>query len=152
MPRSAAPPPHRRHPPRRLLRVRDRVVTLCGIFCDRYLTPDSLRALRDCESLSGEGDIRLLLSHSPDSALALSPASRIDLVVAGHTHGGQVALPLLGPPITFSGVPRVVSAGGLHTLDGHHVYVSRGIGREGNQAPRVRFLCPPEVSIINLTQ
>lgn len=132
------------------VRVRDRVVTLCGISCDWYVTSVSRKALRDCEALPGDSDFRILLSHLPDGALALSPASRIDLVVSGHTHGGQIVLPLLGPPVTFSRVPRTVAAGGLHRLNGHPIYVSRGVGCESGQAPRVRFRCPPEVSIINI--
>lgn len=40
----------------------------------------------------GRGDVRLLLAHRPDAALLLPPQPRTDLVVAGHTHGGQVAL------------------------------------------------------------
>lgn len=132
------------------VRVRDRLITVCGISYDRLLTATLPNVLRNFEVLPGQDDIRILLSHSPDSVLALPSKSRIDLTVAGHTHGGQVALPLFGPPITFSRLPRSVGAGGLHTINGHPIYVSRGVGCEGNQAPRVRFLCPPEISIINI--
>ena len=130
--------------------VRDRIVTLCGVSSYSCSTPASMKALRECESLPGEDDIRILLCHSPDGALALSPSSRIDLVVSGHTHGGQIVFPLIGPLVTFSHVPRNVGAGGLHILNGHPVYVSRGVGRESSQAPCVRFLCPPDVSVVNL--
>jgi hypothetical protein len=86
----------------------------------------------------------------PDVALGLRPGSRIDLVVAGHTHGGQVVLPGFGPPMTLSHVPRAVAAGGLHDLGGNAIYVSRGVGCERGQAPRIRFLCPPEVSLLEV--
>jgi predicted MPP superfamily phosphohydrolase len=72
------------------------------------------------------------------------------LLVAGHTHGGQVQIPFFGPPITLSRVPRSVAAGGFHSLDGRAIYVSRGIGNERGWAPRVRFLAPPEVSLLTL--
>jgi uncharacterized protein len=49
-------------------------------------------------------------------------------------------------------VPRFVAAGGYHVLDGRPIYVSRGVGYEGGQAPRIRFLCPPEVSLRILTE
>jgi GH43 family beta-xylosidase len=101
------------------------------------------------ESEPGD-DIRILLSHRPDVVLGLRRDSRIDLVVAGHTHGGQIVVPGFGPPMTLSNVPRAVAAGGLHRINENAVYVSRGVGCERRQAPRVRFLCPPEVSLIAL--
>jgi uncharacterized protein len=70
--------------------------------------------------------------------------------VAGHTHGGQVQLPIVGPPSIASRVPREVGAGGLHELDGRRIYVSRGVGVERGQAPLLRFGAVPEVSLITL--
>jgi predicted MPP superfamily phosphohydrolase len=72
------------------------------------------------------------------------------LTLSGHTHGGQLQLPLVGPLTTASNVPRDVAAGGLHSLDGRRLYVSRGIGVERDQAPRLRFGAPPEISIVTL--
>ena len=97
--------------------------------------------------------MRLLLAHRPDVGLTLPGRPRTDLVVAGHTHGGQVRLPLIGPPMILSDVPREVAAGGLHNLgEGRRVYVSRGVGVEhGGHAPRLRFLSPPEISLLTLT-
>jgi hypothetical protein len=111
---------------------------------------------RAAEFLAGLGadlgteELLLLAAHYPDAALDLPPDSRVDLTIAGHTHGGQVRIPFFGPPITLSRVPRRVAGGGLHELQGNALYVSRGVGCERASAPRVRLNCPPEVSLLTL--
>lgn len=128
------------------IRLGDRLLTLLGLGESEA----SYRALVDFEDEPGDGDIRLVLSHMPRAVMELRRDSRVDLVVAGHTHGGQVVLPLLGPPIVLSPLPRTIAAGGLHDYNGNGVYVSRGLGLERHQAPPIRFLCPPEVSVLTL--
>lgn len=131
------------------IRVGDRRITIGGK--DNDDDGRAARALaRDLAAGPGAGDVRILLSHHPDPVLQLAPDTRIDLVVAGHTHGGQVQLPLIGPLATASRVPRHIAAGGLHVLDGRRVYVSRGVGVERGQAPKLRFRAPPEISILEL--
>ena len=88
--------------------------------------------------------------HYPVPVLSLTPGTTIDLILSGHTHGGQVALPRLGPLVTASDVPRVVAAGGLHVVDGHPIYVSTGVGLERGQAPQLRFGVPPSVALITI--
>jgi len=122
---------------------------LCGLE-NGYGSKRSLETLAAFDALDARGELRLVLAHRPDVVSTLAPASRVDLVLCGHTHGGQVQLPWIGPPFILSEVPREVGAGGLHTLDGHKLYVSRGIGWEHGHAPRVRFRCPPEVSVLTL--
>ena len=73
----------------------------------------------------------------------------IDLHLAGHTHGGQIVVPLYGPPVTLSSLPRRY-ARGLHPFGDHLINVAAGIGMEGNHAPRIRFLCPPEICVIEI--
>jgi predicted MPP superfamily phosphohydrolase len=129
--------------------VGDRRVTIGGVALN-YHGP-AARALVDrLETAPGAEDLRLLVAHRPDVALGLRPDSRVDLTVAGHTHGGQIVVPGFGPPLTLSDVPRAVAAGGLHRLDGNAIYVSRGVGHERGQAPRMRFLCPPEVAVVEI--
>jgi predicted MPP superfamily phosphohydrolase len=97
---------------------------------------------------SPPGRFHVALAHAPDFSLG---DPRADLLIAGHTHGGQVQLPFLGPLITLSRVPREQAAGGLFELAGdRQLIVSRGIGMERGYAPRIRFLCRPEVTIVHL--
>jgi uncharacterized protein len=129
--------------------VRDRDISIAGLDI-MWAPADATRTLATFAADHRADDIRIVLAHLPDAVLELPPRSRIDLVVAGHTHGGQVRFPLLGPLITLSGVPRDVAAGGLHEVSGNRIYVSRGVGSERGQAPRVRLNCRPEISIIDL--
>ena len=123
------------------------VVSVGGIS----LFGDEREAQRVAERLSDDdlAEVRILLAHKPD-AVELLEGGSVDLLVSGHTHGGQVSLPLLGPPLTASGVPRHVAAGGLHELDGTPVYVSTGVGRERDNAPQIRFGVRPSIGIIDL--
>jgi predicted MPP superfamily phosphohydrolase len=87
----------------------------------------------------------LLLSHNPDYNEKLRDR-RVKLMLAGHTHGGQVALPLLGPLVIPSQYGSKYAAGLIH--DGwKQVYVSRGVGVI---IPPVRLNCRPEVSLLVL--
>ncbi len=89
----------------------------------------------------------IVFGHAPDYALHSLSA---DLQIAGHTHGGQVRLPFLGPPITFSRVPRSWAAGVTDLGGGRTLVVSRGIGMERGSAPRLRFLCRPEIVVLHV--
>ena len=89
----------------------------------------------------------LVLGHSPDFALGRIEA---DLLVAGHTHGGQVRLPLVGALTTGCRVPRSWAAGRTDLPGGGVLLVSRGTGMERGDAPRIRFLCRPELLVIDL--
>ncbi|MEW6368543.1 MAG: phosphodiesterase YaeI [Acidobacteriota bacterium] len=87
---------------------------------------------------------RLVLSHNPDSADLLA-RFRSDLIVSGHTHGGQVVLPLIGAPLLP--VQNRERRAGLYSVGDGLLYVNRGIG---HLAP-VRFNCRPEISLFELT-
>jgi predicted MPP superfamily phosphohydrolase len=91
-----------------------------------------------------DGSFRLLLSHSPD-VLAEPVSRQADLILAGHTHGGQIVIPVVGPvyaPSRFG----VRYAGGWHAAEETLLHVSRGLSGE----QPIRWNCPPEVSWIEL--
>ncbi|MEN6408786.1 MAG: metallophosphoesterase [Anaerolineaceae bacterium] len=93
-------------------------------------------------------DFTLLLYHKPDLAYAARDQG-IDLYLTGHTHGGQVRLPIIGALYTNSIYGKTFEMG-LYHLDSMTMYVNRGLGMTGGSAPRVRFLAPPEVVVIDL--
>jgi uncharacterized protein len=94
-------------------------------------------------------DLRLGLTHSPEPrVLDRFAADGYDLVLAGHTHGGQLRLPGVGALVTNCGIDRSRARGasrwGAHTW----LHVSAGLGTSPF-AP-VRFACPPEASLLTL--
>lgn len=98
--------------------------------------------------LTSDPALRIVAMHHPDLAHRVAP-NGADLIMAGHTHGGQVVLPLLGALITHSEHGYV---GGRYDVGGIPMVISRGIGMRGGPAPRVRFACPPEIGIITVSR
>lgn len=92
-----------------------------------------------------EGDPRILLIHNPDLNEWLA-GERLDLALCGHTHGGQVRLPLIGAPLTPSCYGQKYVSG-LVQGPACPVYVNRGLGMK---APSVRFNCRPEITLLTL--
>jgi uncharacterized protein len=93
-------------------------------------------------------EFSLFLYHSPD-LMPQAVGSHLDLYLAGHTHGGQVALPFYGAIITLSRFGKRYESGLFHEKD-TWLYVNRGIGMAGDYAPPVRFWAPPELTIIDV--
>jgi predicted MPP superfamily phosphohydrolase len=92
-----------------------------------------------------------VLHSAPGSQTASSNRhSRLIYTVPGHTHGGQIALPLYGALITFSKYVKRYEAG-LYREGETWLYVNRGIGMEGGPVPRVRFWARPEVTVIEIS-
>jgi uncharacterized protein len=89
----------------------------------------------------------ILMAHEPDYAVEVVKYGGVDLMLSGHTHGGQIRLPYIGTP------RPMLAKGGRHFVHGHfnvgpmQLYVNRGIGTV--KVP-VRFLCPPELTLLTL--
>lgn len=132
------------------IEVGDRIVRIGGTRLD-YQTRSAIAVRRTLQAAPEDAAITILLSHRPDTALHLPPDSRVDLTVAGHTHGGQIVVPFLGPIVTMSDVPRDIARGGLGEIDGNRIYVSPGVGIERDHAPQVRFGNRPAVAVLTLS-
>jgi len=88
----------------------------------------------------------VVLAHNPDSVLRLTAPRRVDLVLSGHTHGGQVVLPGVGALARHARVCTRHATSGWVPNERAPLYVSRGVG--GQHPPRVN--CRPEVVIVRL--
>ena len=88
-------------------------------------------------------DFTIALSHNPDTLSRLRDFSA-NLILCGHTHGGQVCIPLAGPPILPVEDKRF--SAGVYRIGDQIAYVNRGVGL----LRRVRFNCRPEIACIDI--
>ena len=95
-----------------------------------------------------ENQFNVFLYHYPDLIEDIAPLN-VDLYLAGHTHGGQVALPFYGAIITLSKFGKKYEAG-EYKFNNTILYVNRGIGMEGGLAPRIRFFARPEITVFKI--
>ncbi len=114
---------------------------LTCLSCGDSFNP-SLEIPRD-----GSDRFHLVLGHCPNFALGQIDA---DLLVAGHTHAGQVQLPFIGPLMMHCSIPRGWASGLTELSGGRKLLVSRGVGMERGPAPRLRFLCRPQLIVLDL--
>lgn len=121
-------------------RLRDDLY-LAGLDDWRTGHPDAERALAGAPDAAAAA--RILVSHNPD-AIPHMPDG-IDLLLAGHTHGGQVRLPLIGPLVTSSEYGRRFAEGWVDAP--MPAFVSRGLGV--SMLP-FRLFCPPELVLLEL--
>ena len=113
---------------------------LCGVDDLKEGTPGLGRAL---EGLSPPG-CAVLLAHEPDFADKSAATGRFGLQLSGHSHGGQVGLPLLRYPF----LPKLSRKYpvGLYRVGDMFLYTNRGLGAH----PRFRFNCRPEITVFTL--
>ncbi len=123
------------------LQVGDDQIDLLGVTCTHRPFEDGPRLTRLLNP--GNKHFNILLYHTPDLA-PIAASQGVDLQLSGHTHGGQVRLPVIGALFTGSLYGKRYEAG-CYPHGDMTLYITRGIGLEGAGAPRVRFLCPPEI-------
>jgi len=92
-----------------------------------------------------EDGAAILLAHEPDFADVAAATGRFDLQLSGHSHGGQVRVPLLGRAVLPPFSQRYTR--GLHEVGGMLLYTNRGLG---TIHARVRFGCRPEITTLTL--
>ena len=122
--------------------IRGEPVVLAGNECPWFEAPPD----DACPPAEANGPLRILLSHSPDQ-IAWARRHRFDLMLAGHTHGGQIRIPLVGPIFCPSRYGVRYAAGVFYqapTL----LHVSRGIAA----LQAIRLNCPPELTKLVLVR
>jgi len=124
---------------------------LCGVDDVWAGKPDLPGVVAQLKREAKEGELAILLAHEPDSADDTAATSRFALQLSGHSHGGQVALPFVGPMVLppfgrkyHTGLYRV-GAGSQQMWQ----FTTRGVGMV---EPRVRFNCPPEIAVLTLSR
>ncbi len=90
----------------------------------------------------------VLLVHTPDWVEDVS-GSRVDLYLCGHTHGGQIRLPVSGALFTNSKFGKKYESG-LYRIGETTLYVNRGLGIGPRLGLRVRFLAKPEIAVFDI--
>ena len=122
------------------LRLRGAPFTVVGIDDLWTRTADPPRAMKGAAPGS-----RLYLAHVPKTADLLANWGKPMLVLSGHTHGGQVNVPLVMPAFRWLGGERYDE--GLYQVGRVQLYVNRGVG---NVALPIRWNAPPEVALLTL--
>jgi predicted MPP superfamily phosphohydrolase len=132
---------------RTTLKAGGRTIELVGVD-DPHVSRDAYPSVAGPASPSA--DLHIGVTHTPEpSVLDAMAADGFSLLLAGHTHGGQVCVPGVGALVTNCGLPRHM-AKGLHRWpgSGSWLHVSAGLGTHPT-AP-VRFACRPEASLLTL--
>jgi uncharacterized protein len=114
---------------------------LCGVDDIWEGTP----RLDDVIARLSDNSAAILLAHEPDFADTSAATGRFDLQLSGHTHGGQIVLPWVGPPI-LPYLGRKYGSG-LYKVGEMFQYTNRGVGMA--RLP-VRINCPPEITLFVL--
>lgn len=117
-------------------------------ICVSGLSCECSRAFGELLESVPENRFSIFLYHYSDLVEDLGNLN-VDLYLCGHTHGGQVVLPIYGALVTLSKFGKKYESG-MYVVNDTILYVNRGIGTEGGIAPRVRFLARPEITIFDI--
>ncbi len=122
----------------------DNTIRLLGVRTTYDIERDAA-ALQRLAQPTTDAVFTLLLYHTPD-LMPVAAETGVHLYLCGHTHGGQIRLPLYGALATSSRLGKRYEMG-LYRSGTCTLYVSCGLGMEGLGAPRARFLAPPEIGL-----
>jgi len=129
------------------IRYQGNELWLLGVRCT-YAQDRDLKVVEQLVEKVPRGAFTILLYHTPDLMPSLA-SSNVNLYLCGHTHGGQIRLPMYGAIATSSKWGKRYEMG-LYREGKTTLYVSRGLGMEGLGAPRARFLAQPEIVLLTL--
>lgn len=128
------------------VKVGEDMINIIGVK-DPYTSGSSEKGLRwVMDNMDKNKNCKILLAHSPDIIKSASELN-IDLVLVGHTHGGQINIPFITSrfiPVKPEGKGYIK---GLYTVNQTLLYVNRGLGMSISP---FRFLAPPEITLISL--
>ena len=116
-------------------------INLIGIDSQIGGKPDINKAMENIDT----NNFTIVLTHAPDLASSL-PLNNIDLVVAGHSHSGQIALPMFGPLFRKEGARKYTH--GTTTVNNTVIIVGNGLGTTDFD---IRLFAPPQCIMIRLT-
>lgn len=122
--------------------IRTARVTVAGL--EEYRTGESSfeAALRGAPEFVP----RIVAAHHPDP-VTIAPTDTVDLMLAGHVHGGQVRIPLLPPLVRLPSILGQKYDRGLFRVADTQIYITSGVGESG---PRARLFMPPEIVILTV--
>lgn len=125
------------------IKINEKEIFIVGISRPQ---PDLKKAFKDVPI---DSDI-IIIYHGPELFFNSDIYHyKPDLLLVGHTHGGQIAMPIIGP-LTSGTIYGRKYAKGWFENQGLRMYVNRGVGLEGWFAPKVRFLSRPEIAVIEI--
>ena len=122
------------------LQIGDNTFELSGLgndWAEEMLAPEAFKAALDPDRP------RIVLSHNPDTK-DIMQQEEWDIMLSGHTHGGQLRLPVIGTPFAPVRDHRFVK--GLHHWKNRYLHVSKGVGNLHG----LRFNCRPEISLLHI--
>jgi hypothetical protein len=123
-----------------VIEVQGRKIALTGLGDCYAMEADPRWAFK---WLAPAGALRVVLSHNPDTKMMLEPFPW-DVMLSGHTHGGQIWLPLIGAP--FAPVEDKRYIAGLYRWSNRWLHITKGVGNVHG----LRFNCRPEVSLLTI--
>jgi len=130
-----------------LLHTKNGQVHLSGIQ-EIWSQPEHVEnQLRKMAKKTSNETPKILLSHNPDVINATN-SSYFDIILSGHTHGGQIRLPIIGSIASLpTELGRKFDRGLFELNEDTKLYINQGIGEAG---PRARLFCPPEITVLTI--